>query len=178
MAYYFLIASLPTLQFNSNPPLSCEEFLSRCRLQLNKNDFDVVEGLIKNGKGNDDNNDIVLKKWINFNHNFKNEMAFFRAKRAGKDPSDYLRGPRNGEDFFKNVIEEAAKAQNPLSTEKIFDQSRWQFLDDLQRFEYFNLAYLICYALKLSILERYENINSPKGRAIFGEYRNIDVTLN
>ncbi len=176
--YYFLVASLPALQFNQKPPLSSHGLLERCQSQLAKEDYHLVDEIIKKETVKMKHNHHVLLKWNEFNHHFKNELAYFRAKRAGKDPHLYLRGARPDDVFFRNTIDQALQAEDPLSAEKVFDHSRWDYLDNLQRFEYFNMPYLICYALKLKILEKYEKIDSPSGRALFGEYKNIEVVLS
>jgi len=176
--YYYLVASLPTLEFGANPPLTTEEFLSQCVQHLSRPDLSVIQKIIQQEKADTDMKNIFFKQWEGFNHNIRNEMAYFRARRAGKDPAVYVRGERSTDPLYAELVAEASKGNDPLATEKIFDRRRWQFLDDQVRFHYFDLDILMVYALKLKILERYQAIASAKGKAIFLEYKNINISLN
>jgi hypothetical protein len=176
--YYYLIASLPTITFDNKPPLSCEEFLAVCKPQLASQDFQLISQAILDEEVDPRSSNGVFRQWSVFNHHLRNEMTYFRARRAGKDPVVYMRGERSSDSVFADVVAQAAKAADPLSSERIFDRSRWQLLEEMGRYEYFSLEFLLIYALKLRILERYQTIESPKGKAIFADYKNINIPLN
>ena len=171
-AYYYLVASLPSLNWGTRPPMAYDDFLLDCHEQLSRSDFEIMSQITldlddKPKKGNP-----ILKSWGSLNRNLKNEIAKFRARRVGKNPADYIRGEEINEDVFSHVIEEASKAQDPLTAEKILDRFRWQHLDEISWNQYFNLEFLIVYALKLKILERYKQIEiSPKRKEIYQGYK-------
>ena len=176
--YYYLVASLPTVEFGMSPPCSTKEFLQRCQGQLSSSDLATIEKILLSDEGHAHLDNHILKHWAEFNHNFRNEMAYVRAVERGKDPSLYLRGSRASDSFYAAVVTEASQSPDPLTCEKVFDQNRWQYLDELSRFHYFDMEWMIVYALKLKILERYEAIASPQGQAIFNEYKNIEIAFH
>ncbi len=175
--YYFLVASLPTLDFGVTPPISSNDLLDKCHRELTKDELDILTPILTQDEADIVVDHDLFKKCQAFNHHLRNEIAYFRSQRAGKDPALYLRGERLADPFFVEVINQAAKSINPLEAEKILDRQRWQFLDDVGRFEYFSFNFLVTYALKLIILERYEAIGSPQGRAVFEQYKKIEITI-
>jgi len=114
----------------------------------------------------------ILKAWAGFNRNLKNEIARLRAVKFGQDPAVYIREPKTEEISIADIVAQAAKAPDPLTAEKILDRFKWQYLDEIARWQYFNLEFLIVYALKLQILERYRKIEFPvKGKDIYQRYK-------
>ncbi len=61
----------------------------------------------------------------------------------------------------------AAAAPNPMERQMRLDQMRFRKLDELASGNIFSLDAVICYRLKLSILERYCNMNPDTGRKNF-----------
>jgi hypothetical protein len=55
---------------------------------------------------------------------------------------------------------------SPLDAEKALDETRWKALDELATGHYFDLDFLISYALKLRILERWEKIQGAEGTVL------------
>jgi len=68
------------------------------------------------------------------------------------------------------AVSQAQKAADPLEGEKIIDRLRWAKLEELGRGQFFNLDFLIVYALQLQILKRLERIDSVHGEHTFNEY--------
>jgi len=118
---------------------------------------------------------LSLDSWFRFNQNLRNELAWARALRAGKDPLLHIRGSRAYEPLFIDVVAQAAKAPDPLASEKLLDRFRWQCLDGLLYGHYFDIEVLLVYAFKLQILERYQEIESSKGQEIFAEYKKLEM---
>ena len=52
---------------------------------------------------------------------------------------------------------------DPLEAELYLDRIRWEKLEELEKNHYFDITYLVAYALKLQILERWDRINSIGG---------------
>ena len=172
--YYYFVAQLPTLRPDDNLPLTLEGFLSQAAQFLSPGDYqrlhDALFGdplKVKDRRG-------VAGAWIDFNHRFRNELAFYRATRAKKDPSLYLRGDRRPDFYITQLIEEAARAENPLAAEKILDKARWHYLEEMLLGHFFDFEVVLIYGLKLKMMERYQFVDSDEGRAIFEEYKNFD----
>ena len=176
--YYYLVASLPSIYFSSKPPLSSEEFRKRCEEQLSPEDFQLIDQALNDQFWEMKTSNLIFKQWLQLNHFLRNEIAYVRARRAGKNLTDHLRGERAADSLYAEMVLQASKAPDPLTGERIFDGHRWQFLEDAGRFHYFDLDWLIVYALKLRILERYTLVESEQGREVFKEYKNIKISLN
>ncbi|MBN1870092.1 MAG: DUF2764 family protein [Candidatus Omnitrophica bacterium] len=176
-SYYYFIASLPMILWDGKLPMSGDEFLSHARRLLAGNDFDLVEKLLKGEEDVKTDNAAALT-WIKFNRNFRNEIAWFRAHRARKDPLKHIRGTYEHEPSLREAVHEASGMPDLLEAEKLLDQRRWQFLDDLAVGHYFDLEFLICYGLKLEILERHYEYKSPKGKEVFEGIKAMELPVD
>lgn len=176
--YYYFVASLPMISFESEPPFSSEDFLNDCKRLLVEDDYALAEDLLTRNTHPVNTHNRTFNQWATFIRDFKNEEVWFRAEAAGKDPSDYLKGERIPNDKFTEVLQQAQKAENLLEAQKILDRFRWNFLDELEAGRTFSFSMILIYGLKLKILERYAMIESPKGEVLFKELKEIDVPLN
>ncbi len=170
--YYYFAASLPMLSLEGKLPFSKEVFLSDCQRLMDPQDFSLVRSLLEDDARPVDTNNAFYKEWVENVRKFRNEMVFYRAAKTSKDPYAYMRGTRYPEPYFVEVIEHASKSANPLSAEKMMDYVQWQFLDNLSVGHYFDFEFLMSYALKLKILERYDAFNSSKGKEAFDDMAN------
>lgn len=180
-AYYYLVASLPMLDFELKPPLPLPEFLNQCQSQMSAGDFQMIQ---KATSGESDQKlqrqwkNPLLISWIRFNQNLRNELAWFRSLRADKDPARYLRGQRSDEPSLVDSVAQAAEAPDPLAAERLLDHFRWRYLDELIFGHYFDVEWLMIYAFKLQILERHQIIESPEGQKIFAEYQKFEMPMS
>ncbi len=118
----------------------------------------------------------VANAWMRFNRDFRNELVWFRAKHANKDPLKFTRGVKENNPRLREVIQQAAKMSDLMGAEKVLDWARWQFLDDLASGHYHDFESIIVYGLKLKILERYQEYRSPKGKQIFDDMRTVECS--
>ncbi len=167
--YYYLIASLPMLDFDKTVNFSYQDFLSKCKDQLTESDYQILE---KATLSYDEPTTLnpVLNRWARINRRFRNEIVRVRAKKIGRNSSDYIRGDRYVDPASLDVVHRVQKAENPLEAEKILDRFRWQKLSELTQRHIFNVEALIVYGLHLQILKRYQKINSSKGQEFFSQY--------
>ena len=178
-AYYYLVASLPTLSFEGKAPFSCADFLKECRSHLNDEDFLRLEKAISA----DEEMPLVIPgmvgAWVTFNRNVRNEIAILRASRGmasrALTSSADIHGERQYVPQLTELVEGASKATDPLTAEKILDAARWRHLEELVTGHYFDLEVLIVYALKLKILDRYVVIASSAGKEIYEEYKKVKI---
>ena len=171
--YYYLVASLPTLFFNAPPLISHEAFLETCRAQMTPEDFAAIQKSTLDADAASHGDNPALKQWSLFNRQLKNEIAYFRAVKSGKNPAEFIRGERFGNPRMMDIIKQAARSENPLEAQIFLDRFRWDYLEELSTGQFFNLEFCILYGLKLQILEYYIKIKtSSKGRELFEEYKN------
>lgn len=152
--YYYLVSSLPMLEFGEKPTISYEDFLNSCRTQLSANDMDTIERAEE------------WKEWGRFSIALRNEIAVFRATKKSKDPVKYIRGEDNRDPLLVSSAHWAVNLDSPLEAEQFLDQLRWEKLEELSKCHYFDMDFLVTYALKLQILERWQTINLQNGMQV------------
>lgn len=168
MAYYiYLVSSLPMLHFGMKPPLSFEKFLWICEDLIPESELDALRAASIVEQCVHDENCPALKKWHDFDKLLRNELVKVRASRRRLDPLKHLRGDGYADPSVAHTALHAHRTPSPLEAEKILDEARWRFLEELSIGHYFDIDFLIVYAVKLLILERWEKINKlDKARAV------------
>ncbi|MDP8212848.1 MAG: DUF2764 family protein [Candidatus Zapsychrus exili] len=172
--YYYLVASLPIINFDSKPSISVKEFLSDCKRLLHAEDYELLSMALSGKEHYDKTTNNFLNTWIEFNRSCCNEMACFRSLKKDKDPSSYIRGDRSIQANIIEVLNQAFKAPDLLSGEKILDKAKWIFLDNLLSQHYFDFECVLSYGFKLKILERYQEFGSGKGKEVLEQYKIIE----
>jgi hypothetical protein len=159
--YTYLISSLPALNFGMKPPFSFERFLEKCRPFISEEDFLLLSSLPMTideyGKSI---SHPVIKKWLAFDTTLRNELVKIRAASKKIDEDKHIRGETPIDMAISRAAMSGHKSASILEAEKLLDEARWQALDDLGFEHYFDMDYLILYAYKLKILERWEEINT------------------
>ncbi|MBL7151050.1 MAG: DUF2764 family protein [Candidatus Omnitrophica bacterium] len=159
-AYYtYLVASLPSLVFGSEPPFSFQGFLNLCRPLIPEAGFNLLQH-------SDNGNQPTLQKWLEFDTALRNELVKIRAARKKIDPEKYLRRDGFVDPQISHSAINAYRNPSPLEGEMMLDQARWRLLDELCAGHYFDLDLLIIYAHKLLILERWQRIKSADSPAL------------
>jgi hypothetical protein len=158
--YTYLIASLPMLHFGAKPGCSLERFLEMCRDLIPEKDFKILERCCQGSLLEQPVNQPTLRQWLAFEIGLRNELVKVRAIRRKVDPYKYLRSEGSEESGLYHIAANSHRIPSPAEAEKFLDQERWKKLEELSFGHYFDLDALVIYCLKLSILLRWENINS------------------
>ena len=172
--YYYFVATLPSIYFDSKAPMKTESFLDDCDYQLSPRDSGLVRDLLE-GDPTQNNVTEACALWTDFNNMFKNQMSCCRAKKMGKDPYSFMRGERTSSAELEALTIEALKEDNLIDGERAIDKRYWEYLDELEGPYFFDLTNIIVYGLKLKILEKYNRIASEEGAKILEEYKNIEM---
>lgn len=175
--YYYLIAGLPVLDFESRMPISVENFLEECRKLLPEADAGLIKGLWQEDISQDAAlmTHPVIHAIGEFERAVRNEGVFARAAKWGMDPQKYVRGERIADPATINLVAQSLKETDLIKAERMMDKVRWQMLSDMEVGYYFDLHVLVIYALKLKILERWQKFYSPVGREIWQEMQKIEI---
>jgi hypothetical protein len=168
-AYYtFLIASLPMLNLSAKAPFSLEDFLVKCKNLIPDKELEILlQACRQDAYALGRQSPVSLKKWAEFEIALRNELARSRAARRKVDPLKYLRLPDSPQAQISHLAAIAYRSTSILEAEKILDQSRWSFLEDLSFGHYFDFDYLLIYGLKLKILERWDKIQKSDKEHLF-----------
>lgn len=159
--YYYLIASLPALYFGMKPPFGFEELLRKCEGVIPDKDIGAIKKatlIIDRDEPAEKNT--VLNEWKRFDSDLRNELVKIRAQRKHIDPAKYLRNERYVSVDIFLLLSSITRNPSIVESERLLDQIKWNFLDELALGHYFDLCALAVYALKLLLLEKWENINT------------------
>jgi hypothetical protein len=168
--YPYLIASLPMLHFGMKPPFSFEGFLEICHPFIPKKDYHLVCTLPKPEQYPENSKRRrIIQKWIDFDVALRNELVRIRATKKHIEPATYLRSGGYSGSSLAPTITGATINTTVLDAEKTLDEIRWKALEELATGHYFDLDFLITYAYKLLILQRWENIHSADGTILLGQ---------
>jgi hypothetical protein len=158
--YYYLIASLPMLEFGMKIPFSYADFLIKCRQQLGSTDIGIIERITIGPFETIKDPLSTFQEWKRFDTALRNEIVRYRAARKANDPMQYIRGENYPDPFVSGFAHWAVNQDSPIEAELYLDRVRWEKIEELGKGHYFDIDYLVTYALRLQILERWDRINS------------------
>lgn len=164
--YIYFISSLPMLGFGMKPPFTFSEFLSRSAELIPEADVE----LLKMTKGIENlkerTSQPTLARLMEFETGLRNELVKIRASRKKVDAQKYLQSDGYSEPFIYHLAMNAYRNPSILDAEKILDQERWKYLEELSAGHYFDLDALLIYGIKLQILERWNKIKMSDATAM------------
>lgn len=124
-----------------------------------------------------------LTEWFALNKNIRNILAVFTCRRLGWDPQHYLVGRGEVEqqlltskaaDFelgdklpYLSRVLQIANERDIARRERLIDLLKWQWMDEWTFVRVFDIDNVLCYYLRLGILERWANLNETKGEETF-----------
>ena len=149
------------LHFGAKPPFSYERFLKACTGLIAEKDLAFLERLAQL----DSSSEIMAQNeisplYLEFDRMLRNELVKVRSQRKHLDPAKYLRGEGYTDLAIIHLVQNVIRNPSILEAENILDAARWEFLDELTAGHYFQLEFLIVYAYKLLLLERWERIRA------------------
>lgn len=124
-----------------------------------------------------------LREWFSLNKNIRNILAVFTCRRLGWDASRYIVGEGEVEQhllhskakdfdlgeflpYLPKVIQ-IAEERDIARRERLIDLLKWQWMDDWTFVRIFDIDNVLCYYLRLSILERWSQLDEKTGEATF-----------
>lgn len=163
--YIYLISSLPMLHFIGKPPSSFEKFITICRGLIPQADLEIIQASNISGDYLQAEQK-TLQAWRDFDTGLRNALVKLRASRKHIPVASHLR-----QEIFlgQTIVHLALAAQKniyPLEAEKLLDEARWNFLEEISFGHYFDLDHLIIYAHKLLLLEKWARINTADTQAL------------
>jgi hypothetical protein len=163
MSTYYLISSLPLLSLDSQPLITAEAFVETCRAQLNTEDADAAEALIRNTPSQ---HPFVLA-WRDKDAMLRNAIARARARLADTDAERWIRPTEGCDTSIALLVDDAFEQPNPLKREKEIDEARWLIAESLQGYDPMSVSVALGYAVKLTLALRWANLNADLGRETF-----------
>lgn len=161
--YYYLVASLPSLQLEAEVPISTKDFLTECKKWLTSKDMKILLAANIKCIPSECEETPLLSQWKEFDQVLREELALARAARK-----------KNEEDRGSEQIKHIFSQETPLLSEQELEGIRWRFLEEKAHGYFFNLSWLIIYYLELQIIERLAAFNKDKGEKYFYALCEVD----
>ncbi len=167
--YYFEIAYLPHLTYDAEAFMTLDSFRELCRERCTKHHFSIIENTNIFNYEEEKPSCESHKKWIEREVYLRNTLVNLRAAKKGIDPVEYIKDTPEYEDIMdiQNITQEAFGQDSPLEAEDILNQARWDFLDEIEKYHYFDIEKMVIYYLKLQILNRKNTFDHDIGKANF-----------
>ena len=153
------------LHFTMKPPFPFGKLLQACQDLISGGDINILKAASISGEYGQRSSQLTLKRWQNFDTALRNELVKIRAARRHVDFLNYIRESEYEDFSLVHIAMNAYRNPSILEGERMLDRERWHFLEKSALGHYFDLDFLIIYALKLLILDRWETIygaNAPR----------------
>ncbi|OHD76658.1 MAG: hypothetical protein A3J97_14065 [Spirochaetes bacterium RIFOXYC1_FULL_54_7] len=166
-SYYYFVATLPTLMDSAVPPFGYADFMARAAGQLKPGDFRILDSarlsIPEDGQAPDVARlSSLLTRYYQWDASVRNELVRLRSQRLQK-PADRHLKPGLPEWEGIKTAQTAFLADDPLQGELLIERDRWAFIEILAANNFFNMEYLVAYALKLQALERRQRFKAELG---------------
>jgi hypothetical protein len=151
------------LQFGMKPPFSFEKFLRMCEEHIPERDFGIIKTASLSGEYSCNKDRVypaALKEWHCFDTALRNELVRIRSARRHLDPDKYLRRDAGVDAAIARIAMNVYRTPSILEAERVLDKERWHKLEELALGHYFDIDFLIVYAHKLLILDRWGNVHT------------------
>ncbi len=162
MAYYSLVASLPTIQIGDEPSFSTEEYIGTCSQWATEREVRILRNILLNE--GDSKTCPHCRAWSDIETQIRNAVVRHRAQKIGVDAKEYLQ-PHDG---FSGTIEvlltDAFTRNDPIELEQEIDRARWQLAEELIGQDPFSFEKLLAYGIQLKIVERWHSMDVHVGK--------------
>ena len=161
MSYYYLIASLPMLELESEPTLSLAAFRSLCAEHLTSTELRALDALLDPTV---ETANAFVRNWQDRETQIRNAVARLRSARRSQDPTPFLRPTIDLSPGIERRCAEAMSRPNPLERERALDRIRWAEVQDAAGVDTFSLNAVLAYAVMLQLVERWTTMNDEAGQ--------------
>ena len=164
--YFYTVASLPYLSFETTATMSNEDFLFLCQNTISRGDWEILREVKFYSSSDRKTGNATYDSWTSAEQSLRAELAKLRAAKKGHETESYNRYGA----FSQNILDAARKAFNensPLEAETLVLQTLWALLDELEAGHLFDLDKLIAYYLRMQILELKNKRNKTDGNTKF-----------
>lgn len=171
MSYTYFAATLPALQFGSEPAMTEAAFREQCREHLKQADFTTLCAILDNGE----TANTYVRNFRNSETQLRNAIAQHRANRLGDgSAAEQWQRPHTGYDLsIANAVTSAFQESDPMRRDSAIEHIRWKLASDCAGFDPFSAEAIFAYAIHLMILIRSKSEDAEKGIARLHEMRNL-----
>jgi len=162
--YYFLMSSLPVLEWDAPPPLSSDRLLDLAAGWVGARDLEALRNItLLPGRAPCCKADARWQAWETF---LRNLLVMHRTRRYGAVPDPYLRPVVDGPHSIVRRIDEIVKIEDAWERETAIDRLRWEFLEEVAGPSPFSFDALAAYRLRLLLLEKRARYDDERGASV------------
>ncbi len=130
-----------------------------------------------------DSENEFLRAWFGFDRNLRNILTGFNARRfklqagnllVGNDSVTLAIQKSNARDFglstefpYVDKLIQISENPNPLEREKAIDHLKWNYIDELNTFNYFSIEVILGFVIRLAMVERWLSLDRKTGADLF-----------
>jgi len=162
MDYYYIVASLPSIELGHAPPVSKDEFLLQCQGVLSEEKLREVDAILNDrieecasGYGCD---------LVSAETQLRNAIARMRASKRNMDARPFIREHSNFYGWVEKLAGDAFTRENPRERELALDHARWHIAEELAGVEPFSFGRVLAFAVKVRIAERWAQMDEEAGK--------------
>lgn len=157
----YLMASLPLINLGDVPPLTMEDFRSRCEGVLEQSELEALDALLNNEPSCDE----FVQAYEAHEIQMKNVSGRLRAQAWGPDVRFSEKSYPGYDVYFAKMVQDAFAKSNPLEKEQDLDRARFWLVDSLAGVGEENVKHVYAYAIKLQICTRWARLSEKAGDA-------------
>lgn len=176
--YHYLISSLPALSLSwgkdaAAPSAMRKEIYDNC----GKHDLELfrwLEYAFDDSKLNEHlysralrHPNSFIREYFRFDLNLRNTKVEFLNKSLGREPGKDVIGLDGGVFEEEESVKNALQTTNILEREEKLDAIVWNKVDEMTTYDYFNSRTLMCYLVKLNVIDRWYKLDAEKGAELF-----------
>lgn len=162
MAYYSLVASLPSLQIGGEPPFSTEEYIENCAQWVTEHETRVLRNILLDE--GDSKSCPYCKTWGNIETQLRNAVVHQRAHKLGVDAKEYIQPHDGFSGTIETLVTDAFTRTDPVELEEELDRARWQLAEEQIGQDPFGFNKVLAYGLQLKIVERWNRMDVSVGK--------------
>lgn len=162
MSYYYLVASLKTLQIGDEAPFTSEEYIDACAQWITPRQQEILRRVLL------DEHHLpacdLCASWDSMETQLKNACAKLRAQTYGVDAKEYLHPHEKFNGQIEQIVTDAFTRNDPVELEQELDRGRWQLAEELIGDDPFGFGKVLAYGIQLSIVERWHKMDVSVGK--------------
>lgn len=165
-SYYYLVASLPMLRFDEDPPITRDQFLQSCHAELPSDEYTIIEQLSSGQVVHLPKTSGYLNTYQEIQRKVLESLHRNRARKLSRtEPSESENALSDV--MIEDLVKQAMQAEHPLAAELLLMRFFWDTADSLKQMRIFSIEVLYAYAIQLALLERKSLFTPLEGNAEF-----------
>ncbi len=178
--YHYIISGLPCLSADFSPAqFSYEETVGHILPLLSERDRRAVawieQGFIPANLGHHFYRGAskcsipFIRRWYEFDHNLRNAQVDYLSRKEGFDSERWTDGSFSTEFEDYPQMYRVFEMEDMMERERALDRLRWEKVNELLSFHYFDIDVILGFVIKARIVARWSEMDHEKGVRMFEE---------